>query len=179
VHFGLGDRSNIDSVRIRWPRGLIQTLPKPAINTLHKILEPHNSSALASLSVPVRRRGFLRRLRSLGRRPQLRSLALLGRGSPPRARLWAKPPTGTLSAFPLGRNAVPIIAVAPLAAFSGSIGAVLTVTSRGSQRQTRGSAPSGGSARRVPRGTERALAMHEARTPRRESAAAVSDLCGR
>jgi len=40
VHFGLGDRSNIDSVRIRWPRGLIQTLPKPAINTLHKILEP-------------------------------------------------------------------------------------------------------------------------------------------
>jgi hypothetical protein len=40
VHFGLGDRSNIDSVRIRWPRGLVQTLTKPAINTLHQIREP-------------------------------------------------------------------------------------------------------------------------------------------
>ena len=40
VHFGLGDRSGIDSVRIRWPRGLVQTLTKPAINTLHQIREP-------------------------------------------------------------------------------------------------------------------------------------------
>ncbi len=40
VHFGLGDRSGIDSVRIRWPRGLVQTLINPQINTLHKILEP-------------------------------------------------------------------------------------------------------------------------------------------
>ena len=40
VHFGLGDRSNIDSVRIRWPRGLVQTLTNPAINTLHQIREP-------------------------------------------------------------------------------------------------------------------------------------------
>jgi len=40
VHFGLGDRSGIDSVRIRWPRGLIQTLVSPQINTLHKIREP-------------------------------------------------------------------------------------------------------------------------------------------
>jgi hypothetical protein len=39
VHFGLGDRSNIDSVRIRWPRCLVQTLTNPAINTLHKIRE--------------------------------------------------------------------------------------------------------------------------------------------
>jgi hypothetical protein len=42
----------------------------------------------------------LRRLRSLGRSPQQRSFAPLSRGSPPRAR-FAKPPTGTLSAFPL------------------------------------------------------------------------------
>jgi enediyne biosynthesis protein E4 len=40
VHFGLGDRSKIDSVRIRWPRGLVQTLVKPQINTLHKVREP-------------------------------------------------------------------------------------------------------------------------------------------
>jgi len=40
VHFGLGDRSGIDSVKIQWPRGLVQTLTKPAINTLHQIREP-------------------------------------------------------------------------------------------------------------------------------------------
>jgi len=40
VHFGLGDRSKIDSDKIRWPRGLVQTLVNPQINTLHKILEP-------------------------------------------------------------------------------------------------------------------------------------------
>ena len=40
VHFGLGDRSGVDSVKIRWPRGLFQTLTTPAINTLHQIREP-------------------------------------------------------------------------------------------------------------------------------------------
>jgi len=40
LHFGLGDRSKVDSIKIRWPRGLIQTLVNPAINTLHQIREP-------------------------------------------------------------------------------------------------------------------------------------------
>jgi enediyne biosynthesis protein E4 len=40
AHFGLGDRSSVDSVVIRWPRGLIQTVKSPPINTLHQIKEP-------------------------------------------------------------------------------------------------------------------------------------------
>jgi hypothetical protein len=40
LHFGLGDRSKVDSIKIRWPRGLVQTLTNPAINTLHQIREP-------------------------------------------------------------------------------------------------------------------------------------------
>jgi hypothetical protein len=40
VHFGLGDRSKVDRVEIRWPRGLVQTLVNPSINTLHQIREP-------------------------------------------------------------------------------------------------------------------------------------------
>jgi hypothetical protein len=40
VHFGLGDRSKVDRIEIRWPRGIVQTLVNPAINTLHQIKEP-------------------------------------------------------------------------------------------------------------------------------------------
>jgi hypothetical protein len=40
LHFGLGERSKVDSLKIRWPRGLVQTLVNPAINTLHQIREP-------------------------------------------------------------------------------------------------------------------------------------------
>jgi hypothetical protein len=40
LHFGLGDRSGIDRVEIRWPSGKRQTIPKPRINTRHDIVEP-------------------------------------------------------------------------------------------------------------------------------------------
>jgi hypothetical protein len=40
LHFGLGDRSKVDSIEIRWPRGIVQTLKNPGINTLHQIREP-------------------------------------------------------------------------------------------------------------------------------------------
>jgi hypothetical protein len=39
LHFGLGDRSNVDRVEIRWPSGIVQTLENPAINTLHQVRE--------------------------------------------------------------------------------------------------------------------------------------------
>ncbi len=40
VHFGLGDRSKVDRIEIRWPRGIVQKLDNPEINTLHQIREP-------------------------------------------------------------------------------------------------------------------------------------------
>jgi len=40
LHFGLGDRSKIDRIEIRWPRGIVQTLENPRINTLHQLREP-------------------------------------------------------------------------------------------------------------------------------------------
>src|SRR5262249_52079708 len=40
LHFGLGDRRQVERVEIRWPSGLSQTLNNPAINQLHKISEP-------------------------------------------------------------------------------------------------------------------------------------------
>ncbi len=40
LHFGLGDRSNVDRVEIRWPSGIVQTLDNPAINSLHQVREP-------------------------------------------------------------------------------------------------------------------------------------------
>ena len=39
VHFGLGDRATIDRVEIRWPSGLHQVIPGPAMNKLHDITE--------------------------------------------------------------------------------------------------------------------------------------------
>jgi hypothetical protein len=40
VHFGLGDHGKIDRIEIRWPRGIVQTLTNPEINTLHQVREP-------------------------------------------------------------------------------------------------------------------------------------------
>src|SRR6185437_12878869 len=40
VHFGLGNRSTVYQVEIRWPSGLIQKLDTCAINKLHELVEP-------------------------------------------------------------------------------------------------------------------------------------------
>jgi hypothetical protein len=40
VHFGLGDRTQIDRVEIRWPSGIQQIIKNPAQNQLHHIIEP-------------------------------------------------------------------------------------------------------------------------------------------
>ena len=40
IHFGLGDHSSVDRIEIRWPRGIVQTLDHPAINTLLQVREP-------------------------------------------------------------------------------------------------------------------------------------------
>jgi hypothetical protein len=40
VHFGLGDRTKIDRVEIKWPRGTVQTIDNPTINKLHQVVEP-------------------------------------------------------------------------------------------------------------------------------------------
>jgi hypothetical protein len=40
VHFGLGERSKIDRVEIRWPSGIRQTLENSALNRRHDIVEP-------------------------------------------------------------------------------------------------------------------------------------------
>ena len=40
LHFGLGKRSDVDKVVIRWPSGKTQTIDKPASRQLHKIVEP-------------------------------------------------------------------------------------------------------------------------------------------
>jgi hypothetical protein len=40
VHFGVGTASAIDSVVVRWPSGVVQTVAQPAVNTLHTLREP-------------------------------------------------------------------------------------------------------------------------------------------
>ncbi len=40
IHFGLGDRKEIDRVEITWPSGTVQTISAPAINTVHQVTEP-------------------------------------------------------------------------------------------------------------------------------------------
>ena len=39
LHFGLGDRSKIDRVEIKWPSGASQIIPNPALNQIHSIVE--------------------------------------------------------------------------------------------------------------------------------------------
>ncbi len=39
IHFGLGDRSRIDLVEIRWPSGHLQRIERPELNRLHEIQE--------------------------------------------------------------------------------------------------------------------------------------------
>jgi enediyne biosynthesis protein E4 len=40
LHFGLGDRTGIDRVEIRWPGGARQVIEGPQVNTLHPLTEP-------------------------------------------------------------------------------------------------------------------------------------------
>jgi hypothetical protein len=41
IHFGLGDRRDVDKVEITWPgRAVPQVIERPAINRLHQIIEP-------------------------------------------------------------------------------------------------------------------------------------------
>ena len=40
VHFGLGAHAGVDSVVVRWPSGVVQTIPSPAVDTLHALAEP-------------------------------------------------------------------------------------------------------------------------------------------
>jgi hypothetical protein len=42
IHFGLGDRTKIDRVEIRWPSGTSQVIEKPGVNKLHLIVEPES-----------------------------------------------------------------------------------------------------------------------------------------
>jgi hypothetical protein len=40
LHFGLGNRTWIERVEIRWPSGIRQELENPQINQLHDVEEP-------------------------------------------------------------------------------------------------------------------------------------------
>jgi hypothetical protein len=40
VHFGLGDHGKIDSAVVRWPRGTVQTISNPRINSIIPLVEP-------------------------------------------------------------------------------------------------------------------------------------------
>lgn len=40
LHYGLGADSTVDRVVIRWPSGLVQTIDRPAVDTLHRLREP-------------------------------------------------------------------------------------------------------------------------------------------
>jgi hypothetical protein len=40
LHFGLGERTGVDRVEIRWPSGTRETIERPAINTQHNRIEP-------------------------------------------------------------------------------------------------------------------------------------------
>ena len=40
VHFGLGDRAQIDQVEIKWPSGVVQKIEGPKLNKVHDVSEP-------------------------------------------------------------------------------------------------------------------------------------------
>jgi enediyne biosynthesis protein E4 len=39
LHFGLGDRSRVDRVEIRWPSGHTRTIENPTVNQVHRVTE--------------------------------------------------------------------------------------------------------------------------------------------
>ena len=40
LHYGLGERGQIDRVVIRWPSGTVQTIEHPQVDTLQRVKEP-------------------------------------------------------------------------------------------------------------------------------------------
>jgi len=42
VHFGLGDAEAVDRCEIRWPGGRVQVIEGPAVNQVHRIVEPED-----------------------------------------------------------------------------------------------------------------------------------------
>jgi hypothetical protein len=48
AHFGLGDATNIDLLRIEWPSGLVQELQNVAANQLLTVTEPARLQALGA-----------------------------------------------------------------------------------------------------------------------------------
>ena len=40
AHFGLGAAATVDSIVVRWPSGLVSALTSPAVDTLHRLVEP-------------------------------------------------------------------------------------------------------------------------------------------
>jgi hypothetical protein len=40
IHFGLGQRPQVDRVEVRWPSGVRQQIERPALNRLHSLIEP-------------------------------------------------------------------------------------------------------------------------------------------
>lgn len=42
LHFGLGKKPKVEKAVIRWPSGLVQTIPSPAPGQVHKIEEPRS-----------------------------------------------------------------------------------------------------------------------------------------
>jgi len=42
LHFGLGDRTEVVRAEVRWPGGRLQTIDRPAINTVHRVTEPRD-----------------------------------------------------------------------------------------------------------------------------------------
>ena len=90
--------------------------------------------------------------------------------------LW-KAAYGNPLRLPSRSNVVPVITVALLVAVSGSIVRSSLSLRAGATVTMRGSVPSGARLARVPRGTERALAGHEARTPAAQMRRCSADLC--
>src|SRR5678810_105217 len=55
LHFGLGDNQEIDSLKIIWPDGTIQTLKKPEVNKLITFEQKNAKPFAAVVSSPVKK----------------------------------------------------------------------------------------------------------------------------